>query len=329
MLPIPERDKSKLNTFNSEMSRVAGVENVTFCSNAPGSVSWASVTVRFDSRSEDEDFDISVKVADDQYVSTFGLQLIAGSNLQPSDTVREFLINETAVTKFGVRSPEDVIGKKMRIGLNNSEGIIVGVVKDFHNNSLHETIDPLCITTSNNWYFNCAVKLNATNFPSTLSVVEEVWKKTFPDQVYEYDFLNDQIARFYELDNMILRLIQAFAGIAILICCLGLYGLVSFMVVQKTKEVGVRKVLGASVNNIAWLFGKEFIRLLLIAFVLAAPLAWWIMNNWLETFAYRIQIGPGIFVSTILITFMVAVIAVGYKSIVAALMNPVNSLRSE
>lgn len=329
MLPIPESDKSKLNTFNSEMSRVAGVENVTFCSNAPGSVAWASVTVRFGSRSEDEDFDISVKVADDQYVSTFGLQLIAGSNLQPSDTVREFLINETAVTKFGVRSPEDVIGKKMRIGLNNSEGIIVGVVKDFHNNSLHETIDPLCITTSNNWYFNCAIKLNAANFPSTLGVVEEVWKKTFPDQVYEYDFLNDQIARFYELDNMILRLIQAFAGIAILICCLGLYGLVSFMVVQKTKEVGVRKVLGASVNNIAWLFGKEFIRLLLFAFVLAAPLAWWIMNNWLETFAYRIQIGPGIFVLTILITFMVAVIAVGYKSIVAALMNPVNSLRSE
>jgi len=329
MLPIPEREKSTISTLNSEFSRTAGIEKVTFCSDAPASPGWASVTVRFDSRTENEDFDITVKAGNDQYVSTFGLEVIAGRSLQPSDTVREFLLNETAVKKLGMRSPEDVIGKRIQIGLNNSEGEIVGVVKDFHNKSFHETIDPLCITTSNNWYFNCAVKINPANLSATLGVIEGTWKKAFPDHVYEYNFLDEQIARFYELDNMILQLIQAFAAIAIIICCLGLYGLVSFMVVQKTKEVGVRKVLGASVRNIAWLFGKEFIRLLLIAFVIAAPFAWWVMNNWLETFAYRIQIGAGIFVSAILITFTVAVIAVGYKSVIAALMNPVNALRSE
>jgi ABC-type antimicrobial peptide transport system permease subunit len=285
--------------------------------------------VRFDSRTEEENFDISVKAGDDQYVSTFGLKIIAGRNLHPSDTVREFLVNETAVKKLGVHSPEDVIGKKLRIGLNNSEGVIVGVMKDFHNKSFHETIDPLCITTANRWYYNCAVKINPSSLSHTLGVIEEIWKKNFPDQVYEYDFLDKQIARFYEMDNIILRTIQAFAGIAIIICCLGLYGLVSFMAVQKTKEVGVRKVLGASVNSIAWLFGKEFIRLLLIAFVIAAPFAWWAMDNWLETFAYRIQIGAGIFILAMLITFIVAVIAVGHKTISAALMNPVNSLRSE
>ena len=253
---------------------------------------------------------------------------MAGRSLQPSDTVREFLLNQTAVKRLGV-SPEDVIGKRMQIGLNSSEGIIVGVVKDFHNKSFHETIDPICMTTSTKWYFNCAVKINPTSLSSTLAAIETTWRKTFPDHIYKYDFLDAQIAKFYKLDNMILRVIAVFAGIAIIICSLGLYGLVSFMVVQKTKEVGVRKVLGASLRNIIWLFGKEFALLLLIAFAIAAPFAWWAMNHWLETFAYRIHIGPGIFVVAILITLAVAVIAVGYKSITAALMNPVKSLRSE
>jgi ABC-type antimicrobial peptide transport system permease subunit len=329
MIPVPEQEKAKISTLDSEVTRIAGVENLTFCNRAPASDEWASVTVRFDSRTEKEDFDMSVKVGDDQYVPMFGLRVVAGRNLYPSDTVREFLLNETAVKKLGMSSPQDVIGKRMQIGLNQSEGEIVGVVKDFHNKSFHETIDPLCITTSNNWYFNCAVKINPSNISATLDEIEMTWKKTFPDHLYEYDFLDEKIAQFYELDKMILRLIQTFAAIAIIICCLGLYGLVSFMVVQKTKEVGVRKVLGASVQNIAWLFGKEFIRLLLTAFVLVAPIGWWVMNNWLETFVYRINIGAGIFILAILITFTVAVIAVGYKSIIAALMNPVSSLRSE
>jgi hypothetical protein len=302
---------------------------VAFCSRAPASPDWASVTVRFDSRTENEDFDILVKAGNDQYVSTFDLQVIAGRNVHPSDTVREFLLNETAVKRFGVRSPEDVIGKGMQIGLNNSKGTIVGVVKDFHNKSFHETIDPLCITTSNDWYFNCAVKINPANLSATLGAIEATWKKTFPDHVFQYDFLDEQIARFYKLDNMILRLIQAFASIAIIIGCLGLYGLVSFMAAQKTKEVGVRKVLGASVQSILWLFGKEFTRLLIIAFVIAAPLAWWVMRNWLENFTYRIEIGAGVFVLAISVTFLVAIITVGYQALKGALANPVSSLRNE
>jgi ABC-type antimicrobial peptide transport system permease subunit len=217
----------------------------------------------------------------------------------------------------------------MQIGLNNSKGTIVGVVKDFHNKSFHETIDPLCITTSNDWYSNCAVKINPANLSATLGAIEATWKKTFPDHVFQYDFLDEQIARFYKLDNMILRLIQAFASIAIIIGCLGLYGLVSFMAAQKTKEVGVRKVLGASVQSILWLFGKEFTRLLIIAFVIAAPLAWWVMRNWLENFTYRIEIGAGVFVLAIAVTFLVAIITVGYQALKGALANPVSSLRNE
>ncbi|MFC4873299.1 ABC transporter permease [Negadavirga shengliensis] len=329
MFPVPERDKSKISTLNSEVSGLAGVEKVAFCSDAPASQGWASVTVQFDSRTENENFDISVKAGDDRYVPMFGLQVIAGRNLSPSDTVREFLLNETAIAKFGVHSPEDVLGKKMRIGLNNSEGVVVGVVKDFHNKSFHETIDPICITSSNGWYRNFAVKINPASLQPTLTAIEKSWKEVFPDRVFEYHFLDEQIARFYELDNMILRLVQVFAGIAIIIGCLGLYGLISFMAAQKTKEIGVRKVLGANTFSVVWLFGREFTSLLLVAFVIAAPLAWWVMNRWLENFIYKIDIGADVFMMSIAITFMIALIAVGYKSIKAALANPVGSLRSE
>jgi ABC-type antimicrobial peptide transport system permease subunit len=217
----------------------------------------------------------------------------------------------------------------MQIGLNNSVGTIVGVVKDFHNNSFHEAIDPLCITTRNEWYSSCAVKISPDRLSYTLAALEVVWKETFPDHVFKYEFLDEQIARFYKLDNMIFQLIQASAIIAIVICCLGLYGLASFMASQKTKEVGVRKVLGASAKNILWLFGKEFTILLIIAFAIAAPLAWWVMSNWLENFIYRIVIGVGIFILAIASTFLIAVITVGYKSLTAALANPVDSLRNE
>lgn len=329
MLPIPESEKATLGTLKTHLSDIAGVEKVSLCSRAPASPNWASVTVLFDSRAEIENFDITVKAGDDQYVSTFDLQIITGRNIHPSDTVREFLINETAAKMFGINALEDVIGKRMQIGLNNSEGTIVGVVKDFHNKSFHETIDPLCITTSNEWYSSCAVRVNPASLVGTLGAVEAAWKEVFPDHVYEHNFLDEQIARFYELDNIILRLIQAFAGIAIVICCLGLYGLVSFMAAQKTKEVGVRKVLGASVPGVLWMFGKEFTRLLMLAFVIAAPLAWWLMNNWLENFTYRIGIGPGIFILTVAFTFLIAMITVGYEALKAAMANPVDSLRTE
>ncbi|MEM6631585.1 MAG: ABC transporter permease [Bacteroidota bacterium] len=329
MLPIPEKEKSTISAFNSELSRIAGVEKIAFCSRAPASRGWASVTVRFGSRTEDENFDITVKAGDDQYVPTFDLQLIAGRNLHPSDTVREFLLNETAVKKFGELSPQDVIGKRIQIGLNNSKGTIVGVVKDFHNKSFHETIDPICITTSTDWYSSCAVKVNSTQLQFTLSALEAKWGEVFPNHVYEYNFLDEQIARFYETDNMIFRLIQIFASIAIIIGCLGLYGLVSFMAAQKTKEVGVRKVLGASLPSILWLFGREFTRLLALAFLIAAPLAWWVMQNWLENFTYRIEIGAGIFAMAIAATFLIALLTVGFQSMKAALANPVDSLKNE
>lgn len=206
---------------------------------------------------------------------------------------------------------------------------IIGVVRDFHNSSFHESISPIVIMPNPLRYRNCAVKISLAQTGPILNTAKTIWNETYPDYVYAYHFLDERIANFYRIDNIMLQLTEGFALIAILIACLGLYGLVSFMAIQKTKEIGVRKVLGAGVTNILWMFGKEFISLIIIAFVIAAPLAWWAMNKWLQDFTYRIQISLFIFLIAIAATGIIAALTVCYRSLKSALANPVNSLRSE
>ncbi|MBD2704924.1 ABC transporter permease [Spirosoma sp. BT702] len=327
ILPIPNNKKSTINTLAAQLSEMSGVENVTFFDTPPASEFLASTGIRFDSRPKKEDFSIGIKSADYQYVPTFKIPILAGRNLYPSDTVREYLVNEATVKALGLASLKAVIGKTATI--NGRPGTIVGVMKDFHFKSFRVAIEPLCLTTWGEVYNHCAVKVNMANLEPTLAGFEKAWTALYPSSIYTYRFLDEEIDRLYKLDSMLLRLIQAFAGIAIFVGCLGLYGLVSFMAAQKRKEIGVRKVLGASTSSILWLFGKEFSRLLLIAFVLAAPLAWWVMKEWLNNFVYRIELGAGIFVLAILVTFVVASLTVGFRSVKAALTNPVKTLRTE
>jgi putative ABC transport system permease protein len=328
MLPVPETSQAKQSAMRARLSQLPEIEKIAFLNTPPASPQNNFDTgIRYASRPESEKFTIYYKTGDPEYLSMFGLKLVAGRNLTQSDTTREYLLNETAVKKLGVKSPQDVIGKNVNI--NGRNGIIVGVMKDFHNGSFRQKIDPVCLTTRADNYFQCALKVSSQNLPATLATIEKMWNETNPDYIYSYQFLDEHLTHFYETDQLILQLMWLFAAIAIFIGCLGLYGLISFMAAQKTKEIGVRKTLGAGVGSIVWLFGKQFAQLLVIAFLFAAPIGWWLMNKYLADFQYHIDLSATIFVAAIGITFLIATATVGYRSVKAALMNPVKALKSE
>lgn len=312
-------------TLQNEIASIPGVQSVSQCFAAPSSDEWWGTSIKFDSRTEDEPFSTSIKAADNHYLETFDLHLVAGRNIFPSDTVREILVNETLVKKLGLHSPIEALGKKIAFNRDLS-GTITGVVKDFHDASFHDDINAVLITSYAENYNDYAVRINMNKVKSILPALEKKWNSYHPGKMYEYQFLDEKIAAFYETESTMLKLITAFSFIAIFIGCLGLYGLVSFMASQKTKEIGIRKVLGSSVGEILWIFGKEFGRLIMIAFLVAAPVAWWLMHNWLQDFKFRISLGVSVFVLSIGIITFIAMITVAYQSIKAARANPVKSL---
>lgn len=330
MLPIPVKDSIgnlKMHLLKNELKEIPGVRNIALCTEAPGSSHSYLQGIRYNNNPKDETWSVNGKGIDENYLAAFNLKLVAGKNILPSDTINKYIVNETTVKKLGLQSPQQIINKNITV--NGVTAPVVGVVKDFHDKSFRADINPVVLYPAFSYRENCAIKMNMQSPRRTLARIEKIWNTVYPEYVYKYDFLDDKLARYYELDDTLLKLIEFFAGVAILIGCLGLSGLVSFMAVQKTKEIGVRKVLGADVQSILWLFGKEFSRLLLIAFAIAAPAAWWLMNKYLQDFKYRIEIGAGVFLLAITSTFVIVIVTVGYRSIKAAIANPVKSLRTE
>ena len=206
---------------------------------------------------------------------------------------------------------------------------VVGVLKDFNDRSLRQSLSPLLIATNATMYREASIKLSTTNMATTMQVIKKIWEQTFPNYAYEYRFLDDKIAGFYKQENQLSQLYKIFAAIAIFLSCLGLYGLASFMAVQRIKEVGIRKVLGATAGNIVYLFSKEFIILIAVAFVIATPIAWYFMNQWLQNYAYRINISWSIFLVGGIAAIVIALATLSFQAIKAALANPVKNLRSE
>jgi ABC-type antimicrobial peptide transport system permease subunit len=257
----------------------------------------------------------------------YGLKLIAGRSYIQADTIREFVVNETFVKKIGMKEPREVIGKNILLG--NSNAPIVGVVKDFHQTSLRDPIEPIAITSLKKNYRMAGIKLNSENISRSLQTIENLFNTLFPDYIFEYRFLDDSIARFYDQEKRLSHLFKLLAAIGIFISCIGLYGLILYMTVQRNKEVGVRKVLGASVVNIIVMFFREFVWLVVIAFLIATPIAWYFMNNWLQDFTFRINITWWMFALVGIASLLVALATVSVQTFKTAFINPVKSIRTE
>jgi len=258
---------ARMKPLKQQLLQNPNVISVAFASDeASSDNNWAS-NFAFDHK-DDEDFPTFHKYGDEDYIKTFGLQLIAGKGYSQSDTIREIVVNETLLKKVGMPDPQKAIGKQLRIGGGHWLPI-VGVVKDFKTNSLREEVKPLTIAPANSNYYTLAVKLRTNNISQTTAQIQKLWEKTYPEYAFTSHFTDETIERFYRQETQLSLLYKIFAGIAIFISCLGLYGLVSYMAVQKTKEVGIRKVLGASVGSIVIMFSKEFTLLIGIAFIIA------------------------------------------------------------
>jgi putative ABC transport system permease protein len=318
----------KMASFKQQLLQSQAVKAVTFTSDQPSSQNNWSTNFFYDHSATDKPYQTSLKFADADYFKTFGLRFKVGRAYTQADTTTGIVVNETFVHKLGIQNLDAVIGKTVKMGRSRWYPI-VGVVEDFKTNTLRESIKPIIILQMKRQQGLVAVKLSTTNFSATVASVQKQWEKTYPEYAYNGYFLDQNIAEFYKQENQLALVYKIFAMIAIFISCLGLYGLVSFMVVQRTKEVGVRKVLGASITSIVYMFSKEFMLLIGVSFAIATPVAYYMMNSWLQSFVFRIPLSAWIFVLAIAASLIVAWITVGYKAVKAALANPVKSLRSE
>ena len=278
--------------------------------------------------------DIRYVAADYDFIPTYGVHIVAGRNFSRdygTDTA-SFILNEAAVRAVGWKSPQEAVGKNFKYG--GQMGHIVGVTNDFHFESLHQTIAPLILVMPTpaqaaNSYGYLSIKISGGNIPSALATIKDTWQKFLPELPYQYTFLDENFAKLYEAEQRQGTIFIIFACLAIFIACLGLFGLSAFSITQRVKEIGVRKVLGANVSTIVALLSKDFLKLVLIAAIISFPIAWYAMHNWLQDFAYRINIQWWVFVVAGILAALIALITVSFQAIKAALANPVKSLRTE
>jgi len=275
--------------------------------------------------------DIKFVSVDYDFIPTYGIQMAAGRNFSREygmDTA-SYVLNETAVKALGWKAP-DAVGKDFKYG--NRKGHIIGVIKDFHFESMHQSIVPIVLVMfppSVNYYNNLSIKISGNNIPGALGYLESTWKKTLPEIPYQYTFLDQNFDKLYQTEQRQANIFTIFACIAIFIACLGLFGLSAFAISQRVKEIGIRKVLGAKVSTIVTLLSKDFLKLVAISAIIAFPVAWYFMRNWLQDFAYRIAMPWWIYIVAGIAAALIALVTISFQAIRAAITNPVKSLRTE
>jgi putative ABC transport system permease protein len=326
--PVPRTDIKPL-VIKQDLIQHHSINDAVLSSQTPAYISNAGLP-NWDGKQTDEEIAFFRLYIDENFLNFYDIPLLEGRNITLQDMEHPetvVILNESAVKVTGWKEP---IGKRIDDGADDEDGkTVIGVVKDFHFASLHIPIAPLMIMANPNDYDYLSLKIKSSNVPTTIKFLEDKWNTYTSKTPLNYTFIEDRIANMYRAENRLQKSLQTFAFIAIFIACLGLIGIASYTVERKTKEIGIRKVLGASVSGILTLLSKEFTKWILFANLLAWPLAYLIMNKWMQNFTYKTNIDLSIFLLTSLLTFLIAIVTVSYQSIRAAIINPVETIKYE
>jgi len=325
---LDEAYQTRFETLRNELLQSPDIASVSFSSDVPSSDDNWSGNFAFDNKGKDEEFQVFNKFADHNYFQAYGLEFAAGGPYRAGDSTGACVVNETLLHKVGMKDAQQAIGKNIRMG-GGEWRPIVGVVKDFKANSARDAVKPMLIMPMPNFYWMAGIKIQTKNVSRAVGEIEDIYARVFPEVTLRGKFFDQSIEEFYNQDRQLSLLYQIFAGLSIFIACLGLFGLATFMAQQRMKEIGVRKVLGASVSSIVGLLSKDFLLLVFIAIILASPVAWYFMDKWLQDFEYKITISWWMFVVSASLAILIAFTTVSFQSIKAALMNPVRSLKSD
>jgi putative ABC transport system permease protein len=321
------------NSFKAELTQVPGILAASTANRVAGDEMGRAFNVHRTDKNTEARLTMRTMGGDFNFINLYDIPLLTGRNFTPLDYNPDFnhlhniLISEAAVKSLGYQSNEDAVGKT--ISINNKNWDVVGVIKDFHQKSLHYAMEPLLFMPFYGTGNPISVKLKTRDLATVIESIRTKYNSFFPGNLFDYYFIDDHFNALYSDDILFGKVFALFAGFAIFIACLGLLGLSLFTTAQRMKEIGVRKVLGASISNIVFLLSKDFIKLIIVSFLIASPIAWYVMHNWLQGFAYRIPISWWIFPAAGLLAFIIALGTVSFQTMRAAGMNPVKSLRSE
>lgn len=328
---LDESDKGKLDILKNNLLQNPNILKVSYALGEPTADGNMITYFRSDGAESQDTYQVTFKPIDENYLDIFDIKLLAGRAFRTTvenDTFYKFIVNEKLIAKMGIFDANEALGKMIRV--SRLRGEIIGVVQDFHTSSLASEIRPLVFTNQfSRFYSMMNIKYVPQTESQTIKFMEAEWKKVFPEYVFEYEYYDNFLHGLYDTENRLFTIIKGFSIIAILIGCLGIFGLISFIAVQKTKEIGVRKVLGATISNILILLSKEFTKNILIANLIAWPAAYFILKKWLENFAYKTTLSYDIFLFAGLLSLLITLFTISFQSIKAAIANPVTSLKYE